>query len=68
VGKPLENLEKGQEMKSYYETLKEASNAYDALISRDGDVWVLESGMSGSYCVRPRLETDPRPKSYKAVK
>ena len=55
-------------MKSYYETLKEASNAYDALISRDGDVWVLESGMSGSYCVRPRLETDPRPKSYKAVK
>ena len=49
-------------MTTQHETLKDALRVLNENTARDGDVWILESGISGAYRVRLRVESDPRPK------
>jgi hypothetical protein len=46
-------------MTTHYDTLKQATVAYEILIERDGrDTWVLESSMNGRHYVRPITDED----------
>lgn len=52
---------------THHEKLKDAMSVLEENTARDGDIWVLESGLSGAFRVRLRVDSDPRPKTRPKV-